>query len=81
VGGAIDGLVVLGSVRKEAKKVMGKKPVSSIPPRPQPQLLPPGSRPASFSDGFQCASVSLINPFLPKALSDMVSHHSNSKPT
>ena len=32
VGGAIPGLVVLGSIRKQAEKARGNKPVSSIPP-------------------------------------------------
>lgn len=34
VDGAIPGLVVLGSIRKEAEQVMGSKPVSSSPPWP-----------------------------------------------
>ena len=32
VSGAIPGLVVLGSIRKQAEKARGSKPVSSIPP-------------------------------------------------
>ena len=32
VSGAIPGLVVLGSIRKQAEKARGNKPVSSIPP-------------------------------------------------
>jgi hypothetical protein len=32
VGGAIPGMVVLGSIRKQAKQDMGSKAVSSIPP-------------------------------------------------
>jgi hypothetical protein len=43
VGGAIPGLVILGSIRKQAKQVRGRKPVSSIPPWPLHQLLPPSS--------------------------------------
>jgi hypothetical protein len=43
MGGTIPGLVVLGSIRKEAEQAMGSKPVSSIPPCPLYQLLPPGS--------------------------------------
>jgi hypothetical protein len=38
VGGAIPGLVVLGSIRKQAR---GSKPVSNIPPWPLHQLLLP----------------------------------------
>jgi hypothetical protein len=43
VGGAIPGLVVLGSIRKQAKQARGSKPVSNIPPWPLHQLLPPSS--------------------------------------
>jgi hypothetical protein len=39
VGGVISGLVVLGSIRKQAEQVMGSKPVSNIPPWPLHQLL------------------------------------------
>ena len=41
MGGAIPGLVVLGSTRKQAEKARGSKPVSSIPPWPPYQLLLP----------------------------------------
>jgi len=40
VGGAI---LILGSRRKQAEQAMGSKPVSSTPPWPLYQLLPPGS--------------------------------------
>jgi hypothetical protein len=43
VGGTIPGLVVLGSIRKQAEQARGSKPVSSSPPWPLHQLLPPGS--------------------------------------
>ena len=45
VGISSSGLVVLGSIRKQAKKAMRSKPVSSTPPWPLHQLLPPGSDP------------------------------------
>jgi hypothetical protein len=45
VGGAIPGLVVLGSIGKQAEQARGSKPVSSTPPWPLCQLLPPGSFP------------------------------------
>ena len=45
VGGAIFGLVVLGSIRKQAEQVMGSKPVSSILYWLLQQLLLPGSCP------------------------------------
>jgi hypothetical protein len=32
VGGAISGLVVLGSIRKQAERARGSKPVGNIPP-------------------------------------------------
>jgi hypothetical protein len=38
VGGAIPGLVVLGSTRKQAEQARGSKPVSNIPPWPLHQL-------------------------------------------
>jgi hypothetical protein len=45
VGDAIPRLVVLGSTRKQAEQAKGSKPVSSTPPWPLHQLLPPGSYP------------------------------------
>jgi hypothetical protein len=58
VSGAIPGLVVLGSIRKQAEQARGSKPVSSTPPWP----LAPGSCPVpvltSFGDKQQCGSVS-----------------------
>ena len=45
VGDTISGLVVLGSIRKLAEQARGSELVSSIPPWPLPQLLPPGSCP------------------------------------
>jgi hypothetical protein len=41
LGGAIPGLVVLGSIRKQAEQARGSKPVSSTPPWPLHQLLLP----------------------------------------
>ena len=41
VGGFVLELVVLGSVRKQDEKVVGSKPVSSTPPWPLHQFLPP----------------------------------------
>jgi hypothetical protein len=43
VDGAIPGLVVLDSIRKQAEQAMGSKPVRSSPPWPLYQLLPAGS--------------------------------------
>ena len=40
-GGTISGLVVLGSIRKQAEQARGSKPVSNIPPWPLHQLLLP----------------------------------------
>ena len=60
VGAAIPGLVVLGSLRKQAEQAMGSKLVSSSPSWPLHQLLPQGSCPArvpvltSSSDEQQC---------------------------
>jgi hypothetical protein len=39
--GPIPGLVVLGSIRKQAEQARGSKPVSNIPPWPLHQLLLP----------------------------------------
>jgi hypothetical protein len=39
VGGAIPGLVVLGSIRKQVEQARGSKPVSNIPPWPLHHLL------------------------------------------
>jgi hypothetical protein len=41
VDGAISGLVVLGSIRKQAEQARGSKPISHIPPWPLHQLLLP----------------------------------------
>jgi hypothetical protein len=43
VGGAIPGLVNLGSIRKLTEQAFRGKPVSSTLPLPLHQLLPPGS--------------------------------------
>ena len=74
VGGAIPGLVVLASVRKQAEQAKRSKPVSSIPPWPLQQLLPPASCPiwipvlTYFGDEQQCGGISWINPFLPRLI-------------
>ena len=39
VGGTISGLVVLGSIRKQAEQTRGSKPMNNIPPWPLHQLL------------------------------------------
>jgi hypothetical protein len=39
VGGAISGLVVLGSIKKQAEQARGSKPIRHIPPWPLHQLL------------------------------------------
>jgi hypothetical protein len=41
VGGAISGLVVLGSIREQAEQARGSKPVKNIPPWLLHQLLLP----------------------------------------
>jgi hypothetical protein len=41
VGGAISGLIVLGSIRKQAEQGGESKPVRNIPPWPLHQLLLP----------------------------------------
>jgi hypothetical protein len=56
--------VVLASLRKQAEHAMESKPVSSTPPWPLHQLLPPGSCPVfvssltSFSDEERYGNVS-----------------------
>jgi hypothetical protein len=42
VGGAISGLVVLGSIRKQAEQARGSKLARNISPWPLHQLLLPG---------------------------------------
>jgi hypothetical protein len=44
MGGTIPGLVVLGSIREQAKQARGSKPVRNIPPWPLHQLLLPDLR-------------------------------------
>jgi hypothetical protein len=41
VGGTISGLVILDSIRKQAEKARGNRPISNIPPWPLHQLLLP----------------------------------------
>ena len=41
MGGAISGLVVLGSIKEQAEQATGGKPVSNIPPWPLHQFLLP----------------------------------------
>ena len=41
MGGAIPGLVFLGSVREQAEQARGSKPVRNIPPWPLHHLLLP----------------------------------------
>jgi hypothetical protein len=71
VGGAIPGLVVLGSIRKQAEQARGSKPkwhpsmASASPPASWPAWVPVLT---SFGDEQQCGSVSRINPFLPNLL-------------
>jgi hypothetical protein len=83
VGGAIPGLVVLVSLRKQTEqaprsKPVGSKSVSSIPLH---QLLPPGSCPAwvpasiAFDDEPLHRTVSEMNPFLTKLLLVVVFYH------
>ena len=43
MGSAIPRQVVLDAVRQQAEQAMGSNPVSSTPPWPLHQLLPPGS--------------------------------------
>jgi hypothetical protein len=41
VGGAISGLIILGSLRKQAEQARGSKPLSNTPPwLPHPLLSP-----------------------------------------
>jgi hypothetical protein len=61
VGEVIPGLVVLGSIRKQAEQAMKSKPVSSIPPWPLHRPLSPGSCTALYE-------------FLPYLLSRMNCH-------
>jgi hypothetical protein len=69
VGGAIPGLVVLDTIRKQTEQAMRSKPVSSTPPWSPHQLLPQGPCPVcvlvltSFSDALWW-SRSQINRFL-----------------
>ena len=49
VGGTIPGLIVLGSIRRQAEQVRRSKSVSNIPPWPLHQLLLLGSCPVSVS--------------------------------
>jgi hypothetical protein len=56
VGDVIPGLVVLGSIKKQAEQARGSKSLRNIPPWPLHQLLLPVL--TSFSDQQQHGSVS-----------------------
>ena len=79
MGGSITGLVILGSIRKQAEQAMRSKLVSNTPSWPLHQSLPPGPYPVgvvvltSFSDALRCRSVNQINPFLQVAFGHGVS--------
>ena len=74
VSGAIPGLVVLVSKRKQAEQARASKPVKQHPSMPLHQLLPPSSCPVwvpvptSFGNEQQHLNVSWLNPFLPNLL-------------
>ena len=74
VGGAIPELVGPGSIRNQAQQAMRSKPVSSTPPWPLHQLLPPGSCPAwvsvliSLNNEQQYGSMNWINKHFPPQL-------------
>jgi hypothetical protein len=71
VGGAISGLIVLGSIREQAEQARRSKPVKNIPPWPLHQscsLTCLSSSPDFLGDEQQHGSVSQINPFLPNLL-------------
>lgn len=46
MGGAIPGLVVLGSIRTQTEQAMDNQASKQHLPWPLPQFLPPGSSPA-----------------------------------
>jgi hypothetical protein len=71
VRGAIPGLVVLGSIRKQAEQAMGSKLVSSIPLH---QLLPVGSCSQWWTTMWECK----LSKFFPPQLA--FGHHSNRWP-
>jgi hypothetical protein len=72
VGGAIPGLIVLGSIRKQGEQARGSKPVMNIPPWPLHQFLIPDLLdfqswlPLVINSNVK--SVTWINPFLPNLL-------------
>ena len=74
VGGATPGLLILNSIRKQAKQALRSKSVKQQPSMasvsaPAFRCLPClSSCLTSFSDEQQCGSISWINPFLPSLL-------------
>jgi hypothetical protein len=86
VGGAIPGLVVLGSIRNQAEQSTRSKPVSSNPPCSLHQLLPAGSHPVqgsvltSFCDGLRMWRHKPNKPFPPQLALSHVLDCSNSNP-
>jgi hypothetical protein len=81
VGGAIPGLVVLGSIRKQAEQTRKSKPVSSTLPCPLHQLLPLGCAFSSCPDFlWQCTVIWESKLFLPRFLLAIVFHSSDRNP-
>lgn len=70
VGGAIPGLVAVGSIRKQAEVAMESKLVSRTPPQFLHQPLPPDSFPVrvpalvGFDDDLLYGPVTEINPLV-----------------
>jgi hypothetical protein len=74
MGGAIPGLVVLGSIKRQTEQAIGNTSGSSIPPWLLHQFLPPVFCPVrvlvfiSFYDEQGYGSVNQISPVLPSLL-------------
>jgi hypothetical protein len=81
VGGAISGLVVLGSKREQAKQARGSKPVTFLHGLCISScfLTCLSSSPASFGDQQQCGKYKLNKPFPPQLLlrHDVLSRNRN----
>ena len=74
VGGAIPGLEVLGSIRKQAEQASKQHPFLASASAPASRSLPCWSFYPDFLYDEQCyRSIHQINPFLPKLLWSWVS--------
>jgi hypothetical protein len=77
VGGAIPGLVVLGSIRKQAEQASKQHLSMASASAPASRFLPCLSSCPDFLQCLGCGRISQMSPFLPNLLLVIVFDHSH----